>query len=155
MKKFKESILVVSLSTKTGKEVAHNLADKLGMLYASCKDIVDYEVFDSKAVIEKCGVDYFKKKEDGAIKHIAKYENCVIFVDYDYFVRGYNYFIKNCNFVFIKVKKKNLEQDETINSLAFEEREKELEEKSEFVVTAKSSVEKTTSEIIKQFRSEK
>ena len=153
MKDYKQSILVVCLDEKKGQEVAHFLADELGMLFASCKDIVNYEVFDTKAVIEKCGVDYFEKKEISAIKHIAKYENSVIFVDYEYFNKGYNYFISNCNFVFVKAKKKQLDKEEQINLLAFEEREVELEKKCEVVVPLKST-KKTVEEILKEFRRE-
>jgi len=155
MKKFKQSILVVCLNSEVGQEVAHSLADNLNMLYANCKDIVNYEVFDSKSVIEKCGIDYFEKKEKSAIKHISKYENSVIFVDYDYFIKGYNYFINNCTFVYLKAKKKQILKDDIINNLAFEERDKELEQKSEFVIMLKSSTTKTVDEIIKQFRREK
>ena len=155
MKEYKQSILIVCLNSNIGQEVAHTLADNLNMLFANCRDIVNYEVFDSKSVIEKCGLEYFQKKEQSAIKHISKYENSVIFVDYEYFLKGYNYFINNCNFVYIKIKKKQLSVDDDINFLAFEERDKELEQNCEFVVTVKSNTEKTVNEILKQFRSEK
>ena len=155
MKEFKQSILIVCQNDKIGQDVSINLADTLNMLFANSKEIVNYEVFDSKAVIEKCGLEYFEKKELKSLKHISNYENAVIFVDYDYFVKGISYFQKTCNFVFVKIKKKQIEQDDTINLLAFEEREKELEDKCEFVVNNKSKPEKTVKEILNQFRGEK
>ncbi len=155
MKVFKQSILIVCLNDKMGQEVGINLADSLNMLYANCKDIVDYEVFDAKSVIEKCGQEYFEKKEKSAIKHIARYENAVIYVDYDYFFKGREYFEKNCNFIFLRVKKKQLQKGDEINTISFEERDLELEKNCEFIVPLKNSVAKTVEEILKQFRSEK
>lgn len=154
MKEFKQSILIVCLNVKIGQEVAVVLADRLNMLFANSKEIVDYEVFDTKSVIEKCGIEYFEKKEIKAIKHISNYENAVILVDYDYFNKGYEYFKKTCNFVFVKIKKKQLCEKDEINNLAFEEREEELANKCEFIVHNKSKVEKTVNEILNQFRSE-
>ena len=155
MKEYKQNILVVCLNDKLGQEIAHSLGDYLGILYASCREIVNYEVFDSKAVLEKCGIEYFQKKEKSAIKNVSKFENCVIFVDYEYFNKGYDYFIKSCNFVYVKAKKKQLDTDDTINLMAFEERDTELSERCEFVVPCKANVTKTVDEIIKQFRRKK
>lgn len=154
MKEYKQSILIVCLNEQFGQEVAKILADKLGMLFASCKDIVDYEVFDTKQVLEKCGIEYFQKKEKGALKHISKFENAVIFVDYEYFAKGYEYFSSNCNFIYLKAKKKQI-SNSVINEIAFEERTAELENKCEFVIPLKTTEEKTASEIIKMFRREK
>ena len=56
MKEFKQSILIVCQNDKIGQDVSINLADTLNMLFANSKEIVNYEVFDSKAVIEKCGL---------------------------------------------------------------------------------------------------
>ncbi len=155
MKEFKQSILIVCLNDRIGQEISVILADKLGMLFANSKEIVNYEVFDSKSVIEKCGLEYFEKKELKSLKHISNYENAVVYVDYDYFVKGEEFFKKTCNFVFVKIKKKQLEEDDTINLLSFEEREKELENKCEFVVNNKTKAEKTVNDILNQFRSEK
>ena len=155
MREFKQSILIVCLNDKIGQEISIVLADKLNMLFANSKEIVNYEVFDSKSVIEKCGLEYFEKKELKSLKHISNYENAVVCVDYDYFTKGEEFFKKTCNFVFVRIKKKQLEDDDTINMIAFEERDKELENKCEFVVNNKTKVEKTVNEILNQFRSEK
>ena len=154
MKEFKQSILVVCLNEIAGQEIAHSLADSLNMLYANSKEIVDYEVFDSQSVIEKCGVEYFEKKEKNALKHISRYSNVVISVGYEYFVKGFDFFKNTCNFVYVRAKKKQLDPNDKINELAFEERDDELMEKCEFIVALKN-INKTVEEIIKQFRREK
>jgi len=154
MKEFKQSILVVCLNESKGQEVAYSLANALNMLYANSNDIVAYEVFDTQAVIEKCGQEYFEKRERSALKHISRYSNVVVSVGYDHFNKGYDFFKNTCNFVYVKAKKKQIDEKDSINILAFEERDKELEEKSEFIVPLKAT-NKTVDEIIKQFRSEK
>ena len=155
MMKFKQSILVVCMKDKEGQEVAKLLADSLSMLYASCKELVEYEVFDANAVIDKCGMEYFEEQEKKAIKHVSKYENCVIFVDYEYFFKGYDYFKENSTVVYLKLKKKDLSKElDVVNLLAFEERNEELEKKSDFQVDFKHNANKTVEEILKIFRRE-
>ncbi len=155
MKEFKQSILVVCLNEKQGQEIAHSLADELSMLYADSKNIVEYEVFDTQAVIEKCGIEYFEKREKSALKHISRYANAVVFVNYEYFNKGFDFFKNTCNLVYVKAKKRQLLSDDNINMLAYEERDKELEEKCEFIVPLKNNLKKSVEEIIKQFRSAK
>ena len=155
MKEFKQNLLIVCLNDKIGQEVSKQLAESLNMLFASCKDIVDYEVFDARAVIEKCGIDYFEEKEQNVLNHIADYENCVISVDYDYFLKGESKFAKKCNFIYLKIKKKQLSQDDNINIIAYEERDNELREKCELVCEFKNNTKKTIDGILNMLRSEK
>ena len=110
MKEFKQNILIVCLNEAKGQEIAYSLANVLSMLYANSNDIVAYEVFDTQAVIEKCGQEYFEKREKSALKHISRYSNVVVSVGYDYFNKGYDFFKNTCNFVYVKAKKKQLEE---------------------------------------------
>ena len=155
MKEYKQNLLIVCLNDEIGQETSKKLAEALSMLYASCKDIVDYEVFDVRAVIEKCGMGYFEQKETAVLEHIADYENCVISVDYNYFLKGEDLFKKKCNFIYLKLKKKQLAFDDTINAIAFEERDEELSQKCEMVFEYKHNSTKTVESIIKILRSEK
>lgn len=155
MVKYKQGILVVCMKDREGQEVAKLLADSLCMLYASCKELVDYEVFDTKAVIDKCGMEYFEEKEKKAIKNVSKYENCVIFVDYEYFFKGYDYFKENSTVLYLKIRKKDLSKEfDVVNLLAFEERDAELEKKADLKVDFKHNSKKTVDKILNIFRRE-
>ena len=155
MKEFKQNILIVCLNDDLGQVTSKELAESLGMLFASCKDIVDYEVFDAKAVIEKCGIEYFEDREQKVLEHIADYENCVISTDYDYFLKGESLFARKCNLLYLRVKKKQLSKDDSINMLAYEERDKELSEKCELVCEFKHNTKKTVESILNMLRSGK
>ena len=153
MKEYKQNLLIVCMNDLIGQETSKLLADELGMLYASSKDIVDYEVFDSKAVIEKCGMEYFEKKQVSTLKHISRYENCVIFVDYDYFTKGLKYFTNSCNLIYLRLKKKQLSSaTDQINLLAYEERDNELLNKTEMLCEYCHGAKKTVQNLLKMLR---
>ena len=74
------NILLVSLDDRFAKNVVENLADILDMYNSDCKDLVVYDLIDPKDILEKCGIDYFKKREKAVLESLYNLKNKVITV---------------------------------------------------------------------------
>lgn len=79
------NILLISLDDKFAKNVAIKLADSLDMFVADCREIIEYDLVDSKAVLKTCGLEYFKKRERKAVQKFKDYENTVLTINIDLF----------------------------------------------------------------------
>ena len=75
------SILIVSLNKEIGNVLSSQLANVLSMHFADCKELIEYDLFDSGAILEKCGIEYLTKREKSVVRGIATYEKSVIFVE--------------------------------------------------------------------------
>lgn len=105
MDKKKEAIniLLVSLDDRFAKNVVENLADILDMYNSDCKDLVVYDLIDPKDILEKCGIDYFKKREKAVLENCACYHDTIMSIDYDLF-KEYHDLFKNSIVVFLNCK---------------------------------------------------
>ena len=65
----KINILIVSLNDTFSNKVAISLADRLDMFVVDCYQMIVYDLTNPKEVLEKCGIEYFKKRERSVIKH--------------------------------------------------------------------------------------
>ncbi len=145
------SLLVLCLNEKIGKKLANSLADVLGLHFASGREIVAYELFDENDIIQKCGIAYFKKREKSALKGLALYEDSVIFLTYDLFVNNKSIFKKIYPKIYLKLSKEKLEkQKDTINVLAFEERDKLLLENSDLSISVSGDNKNSLTKILKE-----
>ena len=125
------NIILVSLNDKLAKSVARSLADSLDMLSADCHEMIVYNLTNPKEVVEKCGLEYYKKKEKGVVRNCSEYLDTVISIGYDLF-KTYQHFFTNSLVVYLALPQ-GLE-DKIPNELDFETRDSFLKENSQIVV---------------------
>ncbi len=150
MKKLSDSILIVSLNEIEGKSLAQDLANTLNLHYASCKEILEYDLFDSGAILEKCGIAYLNKREKSIMKDISMYENSLIFISYDLLQNNLRIFEKIYPKIFLKFPKRKLSKNDTINLIAYEERNSFLSKFCDLSVEVSSSSKSNLSKILKE-----
>lgn len=125
------NIVLVSLNDKLAKSVARSLADTLDMLSADCHEMLVYNLTNPKEVIDKCGLEYYKKRERGVIRNCSEYLDTVISISFDMF-KAYQHFFSNSLVVYLALPQ-GLE-DKIPNELDFETRDAFLKENSQIVV---------------------
>ena len=146
----KDKILFVCLDERFGEEVSRTFADSLTLHFANCKELIEYDLFNSGEVLSQCGEDYYLMREKKVIKSTCGYENTVMFANYDIYYHNREVFSKYSTKVYLKIAKKALSKQETLNKLDFETRNAELEKNSDFVVSLKNlSVKGAIKEIYK------
>lgn len=144
------SILITSLNKEIGQVLSSQLANVLGMHYADCKELIEYDLFDSGAILQKCGIEYLTKRERSVIRDIATYENSVIFVEYDIYKNNYELLRKIHPSIYLKCAKRKLSKTEPINEIAFEDRDKFLSDNCDLVIEVNSASKSAFAKIIKE-----
>lgn len=91
-KKEAENILIVSLNENFAKRVSSLLAENLDMHSVYCHDMIVYDLINPKEVLEKCGLEYFQKRESRVVKTCASFLNTCISIDYDLFFKYHEFF---------------------------------------------------------------
>lgn len=86
------NILIISLDEKFTKDVSSHLASELEMFSVDCKEFVEYDLINPKDVLDKCGLEYLRKRERGALSSVCEYHNTVISINYDLFKRNFDLF---------------------------------------------------------------
>lgn len=134
MKKNKEvqNILVVSLNDKFSKRVACVLSEKLDMFNLDCYDMVVYDLINPKEVLEKCGLEYFQKRERGVIKSCSSYLNTCISISFDLIYKHLELFEKSLIF-YIKLPYEKITK--VPNQLDFDNRDNYLQDIADEIVT--------------------
>lgn len=87
-----ENVVLVSLAEKFCKGVAVLLAEKLDMYNVDAKEMVVYDLINPKEVLEKCGLEYLKKRERSVISSISGFQNSVISINFNLFMDNYDLF---------------------------------------------------------------
>lgn len=153
MEKLGSSILVLCLNERAGSNLSKSLADNLGLHFASAKDIVAYELFDANEMLEKCGKAYFKKREKSSLKGLAGYDDTIIFLSYDLFVNNQTIFKTLHPKLYFKLPKRKLDKKtDPISLIAFEERDKLLQEKADLVIEVSGDGKSAINKILKELK---
>ena len=97
-----QNVLIVSLNDNFTKRVASLLSEKLDMLSMDCHEMIVYDLTNPKEVLEKCGLEYFKKRERGVIKNCATFLNTCISINFDLIYQYVDFFDKSLIF-FLKL----------------------------------------------------
>lgn len=113
------NIVIVSLDDKFSKNVANDLASKLDMFLADCKDLIEYDLIDPKEILNKCGFDYLKEREKGVIKNCAEYQNTVITIKYDLLKEYYEVF-RDSMIIYLELS--NMKVNQSINKIDYDNR---------------------------------
>ena len=127
-----KNIVVVSLDEKFAKNVAKVLADMLEMYFADCKELIAYDLINPEEVLQKCGLEYFKKREKGVVSNCADYENTVISVSYDLF-KEYTKLFNNSFIVYLELPKLRLK--EPPSKLAYQSRDEFLKDNADMTLS--------------------
>ena len=146
------SILIVSLNKEIGKVLSSQLANVLSMHFADCKELIEYDLFDSGAILEKCGIEYLTKREKSVVRDIATYENSVIFVEYDIYKNNYELLNKISPSIYLKCPKRKLAKIEPISELDFEQRDKFLQTSCDLTIEVASAGKSAFAKIIKEIK---
>lgn len=140
------NILIVSLDENFGKKVSSVLASKLDMFVADCKDLVVYDLINPKDVLDKCGIEYFKKREKGVLRNCAEYHNTVLSININLFKEYYSVF-NNSLIIYLKLDEKKITT--TINKISYENYNDFLEKNVDIVVPViNKSKEKATEKLM-------
>lgn len=127
----KKKILFVSLANKFGSNITKLVADKLGMFFLNIEDFVEYNLFDSKKLLLRCGKSHFEKKEKESIRQCLEYDNTIYYCSYETLANYYDLLSSNCDLCYIMLTKsylKKLNEDNfVINDIAFADRDNNLQ----------------------------
>lgn len=147
-----ENIVLVSLADKFCKGVAVSLACKLDMYNADAKEMVTYDLINPKEVLEKCGIEYLKKRERGVISSMSEFQNAVISISFELFKDNCDLFEKSCVcYLFLPI---NFAEG-AINEIDYKFRHQFLTEKADKIVFLDSKLKKNAvAGIIAQLKGE-
>ena len=133
----KNQIVFICLNEEFGREVSKELADTLSMHFADCKELIEYDLFNSGEVLKQCGEEYYLKREQKVIKMICSYENSLMFVGYDIFNHNVDTFKRYATRVYLRLPEKLLSKKDVLNGIAYESRDNDLLKNVDAVVNLK------------------
>lgn len=139
----KDKILFICLDEKLGENVSRIFADSLNMHYASCRDLIEYDLFNSQAVFKECGEEYYLMREKKVAKMACGYENSIMFATYDIYLHSRDVFDKLSTKIYIKIPEKLLSSEYPINKMNYTERDEDLTKNTDFIVSVKRLNEKS------------
>ncbi len=122
-------IIIVSLCYDYTKVIARTLSENLGMIYCDVKDLIEYELSDVLERQDVCSKDYLLKRENLALQEVSSYENVVVAIDFEFYIRSHAMFTDNSVVLFVELPKKYIvENGDVVNKIAYQERCEKLKE---------------------------
>lgn len=121
------NIVVVALSEKFSKAIASSLSCKLDMFMVDCHEMIVYDLIDPKDVLDRCGIEYFKKRERGVVRNCAEFFNTVVSINYE-LLKEYQELFSNSLIFYVKLPKDKIEQ--VPSYISYENRDKQLQKLS-------------------------
>ncbi len=103
------NIAIVSLNDKFSKSVASSLANKLDMHFADIHEMIVYDLISPEEVIEKCGVEYLKKRERATIFNCCNFNNTVLSANFD-IIKEYANLFENTIIVYLRLPEEKVVQ---------------------------------------------
>lgn len=162
----KSNLVLLCAENTFKKKIAKELAESLDMNFVDVDDLINYELDDSKNIIEKAGMEYFKQQQNNIIKRIFTFENTIVSIETEMLKQTPNVekYKKNANFIFLQLNfdvfvelQKNSNESKQlkqINKTVFFERQKYLEKFADIVVNIKKDlILKTTQQTLIQLKS--
>ena len=86
-----QNILLVCLDKQFSREIAQLLCEKLGKFYLDCEDLLEYELANKDDILKNCGLEYLEKLEHKFIFGILDYENTIMAISYDLYIKNKNF----------------------------------------------------------------
>lgn len=133
------NIVIVTLSGAFSQKVASSLSQKLEMLSVDCHQMIVYDLINPQEVLDKAGIEYFKRRERGVVKNCSEFLNTVVSIDFNLFYEYKNFFNNSLVF-FLKLPCKLI--DNVAGQIAQKDREEKIKEISiSLTLEKRSSVE--------------
>ena len=85
----------------------------------------------SKEVLEKCGIEYFKKRERTVVKNCSEYYNNILSIDASLYIEYIDFFDKTF-VIYLKLDKENVSK--VVDKISFDKYDEFLKTNSEIVV---------------------
>ena len=98
----KPNLVVVGFEYEFNKKLCIYLANKLDMFFVDVKELIEYDLVNSKEALLRCGKEYIEKEERKTVRNVSEYENTVVNIPYDLFVNNRDFFKNNNINIFIK-----------------------------------------------------
>ena len=144
----KENIVIVGMNYEYNIEIAQMISSLTDLYFLDVKQFVDYQLFDKKNMEQICGIEYMQKQENKAIQSCVEYENTVMTIPIEYFLRKNQYenFSKFC-VVYIsfskdkisKLYKTNKDMSMLFSTLiTFEEKDEQLQKIANLTINVKN-----------------
>lgn len=143
LEELKDKILFICLDEGLGEKVSKAFADSLNMHYASCKDLIEYDLFNSEAVYKECGEEYYLMREKKVAKMACGYENSVMFASYDIYQHSKEIFDKYSTIIYMRIPEKLLSNEYPISKMNYTERDDDLSLSANFIINIKRINEKS------------
>lgn len=150
MEKLGTSILITCLDEEVGNKLSQQFADFLGLHFACCKEIIEYDLFDSGAILQKCGQDYLAKREKSVMKDISNYEDSVIFINYDLYQNNLSLFENLHPSIYLHLPKRKLSAKEAINTIAYNAHSTFLKEKCDLTIEINGANKSMLAKLLKE-----
>lgn len=148
-----ENIVLLCLDGEYSRLVSQELAEKLEMFFADLKGYIEYDLIDTRQVLETCGVEYLRQREEKAAQTFARFQNSVLTVDFDLFKQNRSAFDERNLIIYIRLPQKEIDGKEVINKLSFDLRDEFAKNNAKIVVEIKSkNINKTVKAIIKKMQ---
>lgn len=125
------NIVLVSLADKFCKGTGVSLGVQLDMFNVDAKDMVVYDLINPKEVLEKCGLEYLKKRERGVISSISEYMGAVISINFELFKDNLDLF-NNSYIFYLKLPFEGIEG--ALNKLDYDFRDEFLSKNCDGVI---------------------
>ena len=125
------NILLVSLDEGFCKKVSSVLSSEIGTYFVDYKELIEYDLINPKEILEKCGLEYLRKKERGVIANSCDYRDTVFSINYDLYKQNYDLF-KYSLIVYIRLETNLIE--EVVNKIEEENYDEFLKETSDIVI---------------------
>lgn len=159
----KSNLLLVGLDYGFTKCVANELSGIFDMRYLDVKDLIAYSLVNADDVLEKLGIEYYNKQVHKIILSTAEYENTIINIPYDMFLRDNvcEKLATSCLTIFINLDKQSIIANDKNNDevhknttaiIAYEEFCELLKQKTDMYVSCDNEAKKTTEKIIEQLK---
>lgn len=140
------NILIVSLNDRFSKNIATNLASNLNMFFSDCYELVVYDLINPKEVLEKCGLEYLKRREKNVLENCAEYTNTVFSINFDYIKEHLSIFDKSL-IIYLDLPENKVTK--VANKIDYANRSDFLKVTSDIVIKIdKCLIKKTTSMIL-------
>lgn len=126
------NIALISLNEKFCISIGESFAESLDMFHVNCEEMIMYDLTSPKEVIEKCGLEYFKKRERSVVRNCSEYVNTVITVSYNLF-KSYKELFKNSLVVYIQLPQEKC--DKVPNEIDYQTRNEFAMANSQIVIS--------------------
>lgn len=158
------NILFVGLDYEHIKKIANQISQKFDMFFLDVKDLIQYNLIDTKNVKSICGEEYLQKEENKIALSVKNYVNTLINFPHELFLKDHNsnQLKESAITIYLRLDKKTLNNlNKTKNAtnnldlslIAFKELDKIIASSVDFVVNISDDEKESIESILKEMKS--